>query len=170
MPGRPKKERRREATEAPKGSRMSKVGTVIRCTKCKQTGHNRSTCERHATASATIASQSIAPPNAIANAQSSTSRKRKAPAEPLQITKNTINTTARVRVATSSGGNASVTLVANLPRLEATSTATINFTSGKASATVSASAPTPPKQKKIKPNQPKTGPMLLLPPWASDKL
>lgn len=46
MPGRPKKERRREPTEQPKGVRMSKVGTVIRCGKCKGIGHNRSTCER----------------------------------------------------------------------------------------------------------------------------
>lgn len=94
MPGRPKKERRREATEAPKGSRMSKVGTVIRCGKCKQIGHNKSTCQRHAVASTTAASQSIVPPNAIANAQSSTQqsytstlRKRKAPAGPLQTKK-----------------------------------------------------------------------------------
>jgi hypothetical protein len=52
MPGRPKTERRREATEPPKGSRMSKVGTVIRCTKCKQTGHNRTSCDKRNAASA----------------------------------------------------------------------------------------------------------------------
>lgn len=45
MPGKPKKERRRDPTEPPKGTNMSRVGTVIRCTKCKQAGHNRSTCE-----------------------------------------------------------------------------------------------------------------------------
>jgi hypothetical protein len=52
MPGRPKTERRREATEPPKGSRMSKVGTVIRCTKCKQTGHNRTSRDKRNAASA----------------------------------------------------------------------------------------------------------------------
>jgi alpha-galactosidase len=52
MPGRPKTERRREATEPPKGSRMSKVGTVIRCTKCKQSGHNRTSCDKRNAASA----------------------------------------------------------------------------------------------------------------------
>jgi alpha-galactosidase len=60
MPGRPKKERTREPTEAPKGTRMSKIGTTIRCTKCKQTGHNRSTCERHAATAS--GSQSVGTP------------------------------------------------------------------------------------------------------------
>ena len=46
MPGRPKKERRREPQEPPKARKLSKVGTVIRCRKCKGTGHNRSTCDR----------------------------------------------------------------------------------------------------------------------------
>jgi len=46
MPGRPKKERTREPTEKPKATKMSRVGTVIRCRKCKGTGHNASTCGR----------------------------------------------------------------------------------------------------------------------------
>jgi len=46
MPGRPKKERTREPTEKPKATKMSRVGTVIRCGKCKGTGHNASTCGR----------------------------------------------------------------------------------------------------------------------------
>ena len=50
MPGRPKKERRRDSTEGPKGTKMSKMGTVIRCSKCKQTGHNRSTCKKRSAA------------------------------------------------------------------------------------------------------------------------
>jgi alpha-galactosidase len=52
MPGRPKTEMRREATEPPKGSRMSKVGTVIRCTKCKQNSHNGTSCDKRNVASA----------------------------------------------------------------------------------------------------------------------
>ncbi|WVZ99349.1 LOW QUALITY PROTEIN: hypothetical protein U9M48_044670 [Paspalum notatum var. saurae] len=46
MPGRPKKERKREPTEKPKGTKVSRVGTVLRCRKCKQIGHNRSTCDK----------------------------------------------------------------------------------------------------------------------------
>ena len=46
MPGRPKKESKREPNEKPKAARVSRVGTVIRCRKCKQVGHNRSTCEK----------------------------------------------------------------------------------------------------------------------------
>ena len=46
MPGRPKKERTREPQEQHKARKLSKVGTVIRCRKCKGTGHNRSTCDR----------------------------------------------------------------------------------------------------------------------------
>lgn len=46
MPGRPKKERKRESTEKPKPTRISKLGTVISCRICKQIGHNMSTCER----------------------------------------------------------------------------------------------------------------------------
>jgi len=46
IPGRPKKERKREAHEKPKSEKASKVGTIIRCTKCMQIGHNRSTCDK----------------------------------------------------------------------------------------------------------------------------
>lgn len=67
MPGRPKKERRREATEAPKGTKMSKVGTKIRCSKCKQTGHNKSTCDKK---SASVSSQSNAAQNDPVGSQS----------------------------------------------------------------------------------------------------
>lgn len=46
MPGRPKKDRKREQDEKPKGIRLSKIGTIIRCRLCKGIGHNRSSCER----------------------------------------------------------------------------------------------------------------------------
>ena len=46
MPGRPKKERRRDSTEKPKSTRMCKLGTVIRCRTCKGVGHNRATCSK----------------------------------------------------------------------------------------------------------------------------
>lgn len=67
MPGRPKKERRREPHEKPKGKKLSKRGTVIRCSKCKQTGHNRSSCDRRNTGTSNKAtSQShINSPNAM---------------------------------------------------------------------------------------------------------
>lgn len=47
MPGRPRTKRRREMHEPPKPTKMSKYGTVIRCTSCKQIGHNKSTCAKH---------------------------------------------------------------------------------------------------------------------------
>lgn len=46
MPGRLKKERRREPTEQPKATRLSRTGTTIRCKNCKQIGHNKSTCHK----------------------------------------------------------------------------------------------------------------------------
>lgn len=46
MPGRPKKERKREPHEKPKATRVSKVGTIIRCRFCKGTGHNISSCSK----------------------------------------------------------------------------------------------------------------------------
>ena len=75
-----------------------------------------------------------------------------------------IKTSANVRVSTVTGGSATINLVANIPRSEATSSATIKITSGSATAHVSASAP-----KGRKPAT-KLGPMLLLPPWDSAKL
>jgi hypothetical protein len=45
MPGRPKKnDRRKKEHEKPKGKKMSKHGTVIRCSICGKTGHNKSGC------------------------------------------------------------------------------------------------------------------------------
>ena len=46
MLGRPKTQRTGEPHEKPKATKMSRVGTVIRCTKCKCTVHNRSSCDR----------------------------------------------------------------------------------------------------------------------------
>jgi len=60
MPGRPKKERKRDEGEKkkpPKG-KLLKKGTVIRCRKCKGIGHNRATCERRAAAATASASES----------------------------------------------------------------------------------------------------------------
>lgn len=47
MLGRPRTERRREVNEPAKGTKMPKFGTVIRYTKCKQDGHNKSSCHKH---------------------------------------------------------------------------------------------------------------------------
>jgi len=87
MPGRPKKERKRDQTEPKKGTKMSKVGTKIRCSKCKQVGHNKSSCERRSAASSSANSggQQSGAHNAIAMMSNtkescSTSRERKAPA------------------------------------------------------------------------------------------
>ncbi len=51
-PGRKKKNRTREEQEKPKSTRVSKVGTVIRCGFCKKPGHNKTSClKRHGIAS-----------------------------------------------------------------------------------------------------------------------
>jgi hypothetical protein len=46
MPGRPKKNnRKREETEKPLGKKMSKHGTIIKCSLCGTSGHNKSGCK-----------------------------------------------------------------------------------------------------------------------------
>ena len=55
MPGRPSGERRREPHEKPKiskASKMSRTGTKIRCSRCKEYGHNKKTCEKKMAATA----------------------------------------------------------------------------------------------------------------------
>ena len=48
MPGRPKKnDRKREETEKPKGKKMSKHGTIIKCSLCGGSGHNKSGCNQN---------------------------------------------------------------------------------------------------------------------------
>jgi hypothetical protein len=68
MPGRPRKERKRDPTEKPKGTKMSKKGTVIRCRKCKQVGHNRSTCDRRNGTDHSTISTNATPPSQPSNA------------------------------------------------------------------------------------------------------
>lgn len=46
MPGRKKKCRTREEEEKPKTSKVSKVGTVIKRSLCKHSGHNKTTCKQ----------------------------------------------------------------------------------------------------------------------------
>jgi len=62
MPGRPKKERRRESTEKPKPSKLSRVGTTIRCRICKGIGHNRSSCAKRNDKSGTVPVASASAP------------------------------------------------------------------------------------------------------------
>ena len=50
MPARPRKERKREEGEAPKGIKMSKVGGQITCSSCNRTGHNMKSCTNNAAA------------------------------------------------------------------------------------------------------------------------
>ena len=46
MPGSPKTQRTRETHEKPKATKVSRVGSVMRCGKCKCTGHNRASYDR----------------------------------------------------------------------------------------------------------------------------
>jgi hypothetical protein len=66
MPGRPSGERRREPHEKPKiskASKMSRAGTKIKCSGCKEYGHNKTTCEKKkaAAAASTTAEPSAQP-------------------------------------------------------------------------------------------------------------
>jgi hypothetical protein len=48
MPGRPKKnDRRREEGEKPKGTKMTRHGTKIKCGLCGATRHNKSSCKKN---------------------------------------------------------------------------------------------------------------------------
>jgi len=47
MPGRPKTERRREPGEAPKGTKLSRVGTKITCRLCGKSTHNARRCPKN---------------------------------------------------------------------------------------------------------------------------
>lgn len=79
-----------------------------------------------------------------------------------------ITTTANARVATTTGGSASIHISANVPRPHASSSVKINITSGTASAQVSAMAPQ--QVKKAPRSAPSAGPMHMLPPWESANL
>jgi hypothetical protein len=43
----PKTARRREMHEPPKPTKMSSFGSVMRCTRCHQVGHNKSSCAKN---------------------------------------------------------------------------------------------------------------------------
>lgn len=61
MPGRPSGERRREPHEKPKisnPSKMSRAGTKIKCSACKECGHNKKTCKKAAATACTTAEAS----------------------------------------------------------------------------------------------------------------
>ena len=45
MPGRPKKNRRREQGEPGAGAKLGKKGIKMRCSQCLMYGHNKSTCQ-----------------------------------------------------------------------------------------------------------------------------
>ncbi|XP_006654085.2 uncharacterized protein LOC102704057 isoform X1 [Oryza brachyantha] len=185
MPGRPKTERRREAHEPAKATRASKIGTIIRCRKCKQVGHNRSTCDKHNGVGSTISMlQQVPNPDqhiVLSNTpQSSTqSRKRKSAASATisaasmpktKIPSNqkafqVVRVNATARVATHQGGSATVNLQAIVLGSQGSTSASVQIKSGKASVSVSAQEPGNGKGKK-----PTPGPLLLIPPWESAKL
>jgi len=47
MPGRPKTQRKREAGEEPKGSKLSRVGIKVRCRLYDKSGHNSRSCPKN---------------------------------------------------------------------------------------------------------------------------
>lgn len=51
LPGRPRKNRRKEPGETTAGSGQARRSTTVRCDNCKQLGHNKRTCQRAPVAS-----------------------------------------------------------------------------------------------------------------------
>ncbi|WVZ77343.1 LOW QUALITY PROTEIN: hypothetical protein U9M48_025221, partial [Paspalum notatum var. saurae] len=171
MPGRPKTERKREPHEKPKAKKMCRLGTFIRCRKCKGVGHNIASCDKRnagstsKTASAANqnvhGSQSTAGTQSVAGSQialvpqadtmsASNSKKRNhsmtlTPAsqtsiatastknQPKKAATNNLKTKAVGRVATASGGTATMTMHAHSAGAAATSSVTVNIKSGRAS-------------------------------------
>uniref|UniRef100_A0A0E0LEN0 Uncharacterized protein n=1 Tax=Oryza punctata TaxID=4537 RepID=A0A0E0LEN0_ORYPU len=193
MPGRPKTERRREASEPAKPTKASRMGTVITCRKCKQVGHNITSCDKHhegAGGSSNIEPQGV---NnlVLSNTPHSDvqSKKRKAPASAttsvVSFTKTTftskhqgdrsqiVRVNAKAKVATQAGGSTTVNLQAVVPQSQGSTTASIQITSDKASVSVLAQEPAKKMRKMavVGPSKKaKTPGPLLLPRWESDKL
>jgi hypothetical protein len=46
LPGRPKKNRRKEPWEGTETGTVAKRSSTVRCVNCKQLGHNKRTCQR----------------------------------------------------------------------------------------------------------------------------
>lgn len=192
MPGRPKKERKRESHEKPKAAKISRVGTVIRCRKCKGIGHNKSTCDKrnggqsggipvNAENSAAHANFSDvqATPNVVSTTQQSSAgtrgttsdtintettnttvnRKRKAATKDDKGTKSVVRSSAKAKVHTTSTGRVEINLHAIVPSSQASSSVTINMTSGKAQAHVEAQEPS---RKKLQVRRSSQAPVLLL--------
>jgi len=77
-------------------------------------------------------------------------------------------TSAKAKVSTNVGGYADLKLHANVSLSQASSSVKVNINSGTASAHVSAREPG--NSKKTAPKRPFHAPLMLLPPWQSDKL
>lgn len=95
---RKKKSRTKEPEEKPGSSRVSRAGTTIRCGKCKQLGHNKTSCERR--------NRGIDPAHEMPSQQSHTpsTQPRAAPSMPSQ--RSTTASTKR-KASTQSGTSSS---------------------------------------------------------------
>uniref|UniRef100_A0A0E0HNE1 CCHC-type domain-containing protein n=1 Tax=Oryza nivara TaxID=4536 RepID=A0A0E0HNE1_ORYNI len=188
MPDWPKTARRREMHEPPKPTKMSRFGSVMRCTRCHQVGHNKSSCAKNnAPAAGTSSAQPMETQSqqmVLSNTPGSSAQSKKRKAATVTTTSTTIQSrskksknkapnetqelvrvNASAKVSTEHGGSARVDLHAIVPHSQGSTTASVKVTSGRAFVLVSAQESSNSKAKKKF-----GGALLLMPPWQSDKL
>ncbi|XP_066161905.1 uncharacterized protein [Oryza sativa Japonica Group] len=159
MQGRPKTTRRREMHEPPKPTKMSRFGSVMRCTRCHQVGYNKSSCAKHnAPAACTSSAQPMETRSqqmVLSNTPGSSAQSKKRKAATVTTTSTTIQSRSKKKRRTRHP----------LKPRSWIYNCICKVTSGRAFVSVSAQEPSNNKAKKKS-----GGALLLMPPWQSDKL
>lgn len=99
MPDWPKTARRREMHEPPKPTKMSRFGSVMRCTRCHQVGHNKSSCAKNnAPAAGTSSAQPMETQSqqmVLSNTPGSSAQSKKRKATTVTTTSTTIQSRSK---------------------------------------------------------------------------